>query len=393
MPLPMYQDEIPSQGGLSQVSTVLAIASGKGGVGKSFVTVNLALALKQLGFSVGILDADIYGPSLKRYLPEDRLPGKSGDLLVPALSKGIRMMTMAYFQQDDSAAAVRAPIANRIVTQFTKEVLWGELDFLLIDFPPGTGDIQLTLSQQAGLSAALIVTTPQDMALLDVVKSMDLFDQVQVPILGIVENMSYYLPNDGGEKVFIFGKDGGKVLAQDKGVPLLAQLPLQEKARACSDAGQSIFSKEPQGFMATSLISFAKQVIAQLKVMKEGSVSFQLEWKDCDVVAEYEKQEISLEEQLEGAFYIKKIEQIDAISFEIQWNNGDLMHYFLQDLQSYCPCVICQGHGDVKEPLRAKSMSSVGRYALRIEFTSGCSNGIFTYALLHAMGRVLYEKV
>ena len=188
MPLQMCPAKKPIQ-------TILAIAAGKGGVGKSTVTVNLAIALQRKGYRVGVMDTDIYGPSVRQMLPEDRMPAQKGEILIPALCLGIKMISMAYFRKTDEAAAVRAPIANGVITQFIKNVEWGDLDFLLIDFPPGTGDVQLTLSQQANLSAAIVVTTPQEVALLDVRKAMHLFQQVQVPLLGIVEKHELLSPS------------------------------------------------------------------------------------------------------------------------------------------------------------------------------------------------------
>ena len=161
----------------NNIKHVVAIAAGKGGVGKSTVTVNLALALQSLGKRVGILDADIYGPSVRKMLPEEQPPAQQGNQLIPATCHGgIRMMSMAYFRTEKEAAAVRAPVATGIIKQFLQTIVWGELDYLLIDFPPGTGDIQLTLSQQAHLVGALMVTTPQEVALLDVRKAMHLFE-------------------------------------------------------------------------------------------------------------------------------------------------------------------------------------------------------------------------
>jgi ATP-binding protein involved in chromosome partitioning len=180
MPLPIHSSLSQPTG----PAHVIAIAAGKGGVGKSTVTVNLALALSLAGYKVGILDADLYGPSLRRMLPEDQLPQQKGPTIVPAICQGIRVISMAYFRQDNLATAVRAPIANSLISQFLDQVEWGPLDYLLIDFPPGTGDIQLTLSQKAKLTGAVMVTTPQQVAIMDVRKAMHLFSQVRGPCFG-----------------------------------------------------------------------------------------------------------------------------------------------------------------------------------------------------------------
>jgi Mrp family chromosome partitioning ATPase len=193
MPLPIFPNEqTTAQPPLAGVKTILAIAAGKGGVGKSSVTVNLGLALKALGYQVGIMDTDIYGPSIRQMLPEEHLPTQKGNLIEPALCFGIKMISMAYFRKENEAVAVRAPIANSLIAHFIKNVNWGALDILLIDFPPGTGDIQLTLSQQANLTGAIMVTTPQEVAMLDVRKAMSLFEQVKIPILGVVDVFAGY---------------------------------------------------------------------------------------------------------------------------------------------------------------------------------------------------------
>ena len=221
MALPMVgQTEKTAQPGPQHI---IAVAAGKGGVGKSSITVHLALALARAGHSVGVLDADLYGPSLRCMLPEDRLPGQKGPSLIPARSQGISVLSMAHFRRDNEATAVRAPIANKVVQQFLTQVEWGSIDFLLIDFPPGTGDIQLTLAQGARISGALMVTTPQQVAVLDVRKAMSLFNDVQVPIIGVVENMSYY-EEASGERVALFGEGGGALLAQEVGVPFLGKI-------------------------------------------------------------------------------------------------------------------------------------------------------------------------
>lgn len=259
---------------------MIAVAAGKGGVGKSTVTVNLALALNQAGFKVGILDADLYGPSLRRMLPEDNLPMQKGPTLIPAICRGIRVMSMAFFRQDNLATAVRAPIANSLIGQFLDQVEWGPLDYLLIDFPPGTGDIQLTLSQKAKLTGALMVTTPQQVAVMDVRKAMHLFAQVQVPIIGIIENMSYFV--HAGETIRIFGEGGGRALADETGVPFLGQIPVDPLVSLSGDRGSSIIGSHSPA--AEAFEALAKATVAQVEILNAGSKgcleSFELVWKE-----------------------------------------------------------------------------------------------------------------
>lgn len=287
MPLPLFQNRAKTlENSLDSVGAVIAIAAGKGGVGKSSITINLGLALNALGYRVGIMDTDIYGPSIRKMLPEDRLPTQKGNEIQPALCKGIKMISMAYFRKEHEAAAVRAPIANSLISHFLKNVQWGALDYLLVDFPPGTGDIQLTLSQQAHLIGAIMVTTPQEVSLLDVRKAISLFDQVKVPIIGIVENMSYYQPVNQKEPVYIFGRGGGHRLATESDVPLLGEIPLDPQLCMYGDQGKSLFQEDPEAKqpVTQAFQQFAHQVVHQVTSLKreknEGLSSFELTWKE-----------------------------------------------------------------------------------------------------------------
>lgn len=282
MPLNLFREHRDSRE--NKIKNILGIAAGKGGVGKSTVTVNLALSLKNKGFSVGILDADIYGPSIRKMIPEETLPQQQGSLLIPSICSGIRMMSMAFFRKKGEASVVRAPIANGIITQFIKQVDWGPLDYLLIDFPPGTGDIQLTLSQTAQLKAAIMVTTPQEVAVLDVRKAIHMFDQVKIPILGIVENMSYYYHEKTQETLYLFGKDGGRNLALETGVPFLGEIPIDPLISHSGDRGKSFFDvASTHHHTVYSLNQFTQQVVDHITLLndhfKDIPNGFELEWK------------------------------------------------------------------------------------------------------------------
>jgi ATP-binding protein involved in chromosome partitioning len=284
MPLKIYQEDKLTE---PKISHILAIAAGKGGVGKSTVAVHLAHALKRLGYAVGVMDTDIYGPSIRKMLPEDTPPAQQGQRIIPALSYGIKVISMAHFRKENEAAVVRAPIANGIIMQFIKNIEWGPLDFLLIDFPPGTGDIQLTLSQQAHLSGAVMVTTPQQVATLDVRKAMHMFDQVQVPILGIVENMSFYRYPKTDEVLYLFGKGGGENLARETGVPYLGAIPIDPELCQSCDRGTSLFSEGKKDLpISVSFTEIAQRVIDQTSAIKlqsqECMQNFELLWKEMN---------------------------------------------------------------------------------------------------------------
>ncbi len=369
MPLPMFQSK--NSAPATSIQSIIGIAAGKGGVGKSCVTVNLALALKKMGFKVGVLDTDIYGPSIRRMLPEDQLPVQNNERIVPAISRGIKLISMAYFRREDEATVVRSPIANGIIQQFVKNVDWGELDYLLIDFPPGTGDVQLTLSQSAKLSGAIMVTTPQEVALLDVRKAMHLFYQVKVPIIGIVENMSYYqIPNSS--RVYPFGMGGGKRLAEESRFPLLGEIPINSEISRCGDAGLSIFEEyHPEAESASNhFLTLAKVVIGHLKVM-----------------------------QTRQLIEVEKIFQKDKHTFTVEWSDGLIVDFRLCDLQKRCPCAGCRDEitgkslideKTIPHELRASAIESVGRYALRINFNTGCSKGIYSFDYLR---QIAEEKI
>src|ERR1700722_11514544 len=237
---------------LSNIKQIVAVAAGKGGVGKSTLAVNLALYFQSKGYRVGLMDADLYGPSLKKMVPEESGPSQESERVVPAQSRGMKLMSMAYFLSDKRPTSVRAPIANEIIKQFIHLVDWGELDFLFIDFPPGTGDIQLTLVQEGMLSGAVLITTPQQVALLDVSKTAEMFLHTQIPIIGIVENMSFFTM--GNEVVFPFGQEGGERFAQERGLFFLGKIPIEPQISYCADMGKSLF-EEGAGTPAAAAIA------------------------------------------------------------------------------------------------------------------------------------------
>ena len=228
------------------VKHVIAVASGKGGVGKSTVSANLAIALSQLGYKVGLLDLDLYGPSMALMFGTTERPGCSDkEQFLPVEAHGVKLLSMALLVDGDTPLAVRGPLASRYVQQFLRDVEWGGLDFLILDMPPGTGDIQLTIVQTVSLAGAVVVTTPQEVALIDARKAVGLFQRVNTPILGIVENMSYFhCPSDN--KIYhIFGEGGGEREAARLGVPLLGKLPLDTQTRASADEGSPVALCDP----------------------------------------------------------------------------------------------------------------------------------------------------
>ena len=254
---------------IAGVRNIVAVASGKGGVGKSTCAVNLALALAAEGARVGLLDADIYGPSLSVMLgiADTERPGQKDDrFLLPIEAHGVQSMSMSFLTTQKTPMVWRGPMASSALQQMLGQTYWDDLDYLVVDMPPGTGDIQLTLSQRVPVSGAVIVTTPQDIALLDAVKGIEMFQKVDVPVLGIVENMAWHSCSACGHKDHLFGQGGGERLAKDYGVELLGSLPLKRSIREQGDAGNPTVAAEPDGEISQIYRSIARQMAATLSL-------------------------------------------------------------------------------------------------------------------------------
>jgi ATP-binding protein involved in chromosome partitioning len=252
---------------MDKVKHIVAVASGKGGVGKSTTAVNLALALRASGAEVGLLDADIYGPSQQLMLgiePGRKPEQQDGQYLVPIEAHGLKTMSMGYLVSDKTPMVWRGPMAGGALQQMLEQTAWGKLDYLIIDMPPGTGDIQLTLSQKATVAGAVIITTPQDIALLDARKGIEMFSKVNIPILGIVENMAVHICSECGHAEHIFGADGGQKIAGEYGVELLGSLPLDASIREQTDGGRPTVIAEPDSAITAAYRQIADKIAAQL---------------------------------------------------------------------------------------------------------------------------------
>lgn len=256
---------------LPGVKNVIAVASGKGGVGKSTVAANLAVSLAQTGAKVGLLDTDIYGPSVPTMFGVTERPNiTTKKKLVPIEKYGVHLVSMGFLVDTDQAMIWRGPMVTSAVKQFMQEVEWGELDYLVLDLPPGTGDIQLTIVQTVPLTGAVIVSTPQTVALDDARKGVAMFNKVQVPVLGIIENMSYFVPDDMPEKkYYIFGKHGARQLAQKLEVPFLGEVPLREQVRETSDSGTPVVAADPSAPAAIGLKEIANRIQQTLAIQND----------------------------------------------------------------------------------------------------------------------------
>jgi len=323
---------------------VIVIGSGKGGVGKSTISVSLALLFKMLGWKVGLIDADIYGPSLRGMLTPEIFPKEENGFLIPACSKGIQVVSAAYFSKFEKGAPVRAPLINGIIEQFVYGIKWDERDLLLIDLPPGTGDIHLSLLQKLSVDGAIGVTMPQKISVLDVEKSLYLFQSMNVSLLGIIENMSYYQDPLTGERHKIFGEGGGRALAEKFQTKLLGKVPIDPLLLESLDAGEG------------AKFSLSRDELLKIAV----EISNQL----CDH---------------ESGKKIVEVKKIDHQTFAVEWSKKRSVHKFSK-VQESCPCVLCAEKDRPSDPnVSAMSIELVGNYAVKFEFTSGCSRGIYTW--------------
>ena len=256
---PQTQDSL-----IPDVKHVIAISSGKGGVGKSTVAANLSCALAQTGAKVGLMDADLYGPNIPMMMGCTTGPEQKDGKIVPVENYGVKLISMAFLVPEDTPLVWRGPMVHQYLQAFFRDVLWGALDYLLIDLPPGTGDVQLSLSQMVPLSGAITVTTPQEVALYDVRKGMAMFQKVNVPLLGIIENMSFFLCGHCGERTDIFSHGGGERAAAKVGVPFLGSIPIDPAIRDGGDSGRPIVVADPASPQAAAFRTIAQKLIAEL---------------------------------------------------------------------------------------------------------------------------------
>jgi ATP-binding protein involved in chromosome partitioning len=252
---------------ISGVKNIIAVGSGKGGVGKSTVAVNLVITMAKLGYAVGLLDADVYGPNVPLMMGINETPYAQGQRIRPLEAHGVKLMSMGFLNPGDKPLVWRGPMLNSVMQQFLRNVDWGELDYLIIDLPPGTGDVQLTLIQTTPLTGAVVVTTPSEVALEDARKAVKMFEQVREPVLGIVENMSYLEHN--GERLYVFGKGGGARTAELMKLPLLAEIPLDPKTREGGDSGAPIVTTKEPNAQVTLFEKLARRVVELAEATKQ----------------------------------------------------------------------------------------------------------------------------
>lgn len=267
------------KGAIEGVANIIPVASGKGGVGKSTVSANLALALAATGAKVGLLDADVYGPSVPHIMGATSAPQRGGRGILPIRTHGVPIISTAFFIRRDQAVVWRGPMLAKMVEQLTNQVEWGRLDYLVVDLPPGTGDVQLTLCQRLALTGAVVVTTPQPMAVNVAEKAIIMFQQLKTPLLGVVENMSYFESRTTGEREYIFGSGGAESIAERWNMPLLGKVPLATTVRETSDSGTPIVLADPEAPAAAAFLEVAKRLAAEVAMRNfraEGEAKLQI---------------------------------------------------------------------------------------------------------------------
>jgi ATP-binding protein involved in chromosome partitioning len=390
---------------LSGVKQILAIASGKGGVGKSTVTANLAKALSQTGAKVGVMDTDIYGPSMSMMFDIREAPSVTPEKkLVPVEVGGIKVVSMAMLSDADSALIWRGPMVSQMVQNFLNNVIWGELDYLLIDMPPGTGDIQLTLTQSATITGAFIVTTPQDVSVLDAKKGLKMFQKVSVPVLGIIENMSYFICGSCGTRHHILQEGGGKRVARSLGVPFAGEIPMEREVSRAGDVGNPVVASNPDTAAAKVFETLAQKAIHQLEEISKQEKTlgtYDLEWEQVEHAVGFVRSGNNTSEDSTLTHYasplsFKRGGQGGRESLVVEWKGGFKYDYNLFELRLSCPCAKCVDEwtgvrtlkrDSIPEDIQPKKLFSVGQYALGIEWSDGHNSGIYSYDYLYQLSQ------
>jgi ATP-binding protein involved in chromosome partitioning len=388
---------------LPGIRHIVAVGSGKGGVGKSTVSVNLALALQRLGGRVGLVDADILGPSVPGMLgiPTGRPPAVTPDgKVIPAERYGVKTMSMGMFTGDDTPAVLRGPMVGKYLRMLIGGVQWGDLDYLILDLPPGTGDTQLTLAQSLTLSGAVIVTTPQDVSLKIARRGLRMFEKVQVPILGIVENMSTFTCLHCGQSTDIFRRGGGERMSREIGVSFLGAIPIDADVVTGGDEGCPIVIDKPQSVAAQAYVAIAAALAKQLGAAPATLLkSFVWNWDSREGVPGWLESGIRPTGSRTTAIGFR---QRDARTLSVLWEDGHHDDFDVRDLRLACHCALCIEEMSGRKLLDPKTVrpdvspqviSSIGNYAIGIDWNDGHNSGIYSFNHLRSLGERAAGKI
>jgi ATP-binding protein involved in chromosome partitioning len=369
---------------------MIAISSGKGGVGKSTVTANVAVAMAEAGLKVGVVDADIYGPSIPGMLgiAGDKPAMTPGGMVIPAEAHGVKVISMAMLTDDDKPAILRGPMVTKYLQMFVRQVDWGPLDVLLLDLPPGTGDIQLTLAQAFPLAGAVVVSTPQDVSLKIARRGLRMMEQVNVPVLGVVENMSGFTCPSCGTLTHIFHQGGGEAIAQELGVPFLGKVPLDPSVVDSGDDGIPLVKIAP-GSPAAQAYAHIAAALAGTNDAGRG-IATPFSW----TLADGKGKPAPAAPTTDGPADRLTALGHDATGLRLHWADGHAQSLAPRDLRIVCPCAQCRDEmtgarlldpGTVPLDLRLTRIWSVGNYALGLACSDGHDTGIYTFKALRAM--------
>jgi ATP-binding protein involved in chromosome partitioning len=345
------------------VKNIVPVASGKGGVGKSTVSANLAVALSRMGAKVGLMDADVYGPSIPTLTGAVPASGGNPNRFVPPVAHGVKVVSMGFFVNPGDAVIWRGPMLHKAVEQFLGQVDWGELDYLIVDLPPGTGDVQLSLCQMIPLTGAAVVSTPQDVALKVAEKAIIMFNKLNTPVLGIVENMSGFVCSHCGAHEDVFGVGGARRYATERGIPFLGDIPLSVEVRETSDAGQPIVVSHPDSAPAKAFMKVAENLAAQISI------------RTANLGAD--------NRPIPSKIELKSRQQLNIV-----WNDGKETLLNCYDLRVSCPCAQCVDEmtgerrlnpATVAKDVWPQNIAPVGRYALHFDWSDGHRSGIYTF--------------
>ena len=381
---------------LPGIRHVIAVGSGKGGVGKSTVSVNLAFALQKVGGSIGLVDADVLGPSIPGMLglPTGQPPAKTADQkIIPAERHSLKVMSMGMLTGDDKPAILRAPMVGKYLRMFISNVQWGNLDYLILDLPPGTGDTQLTLAQSFPLSGAIIVTTPHDVSLKIARRGLRMFETVHVPILGIIENMSTFTCPHCGKGTDIFRRGGGERMSRELGVPFLGTIPLDADIVTCGDEGRPVVLEKPNSVAAQAYLALATELAGRLQGLPTAALKvFAWNWETHEGEPAWVEAAVRPSGSRTTAIGFRRR---DARTLSVLWEDGHKNDFDVRDLRLACRCAMCveemSGRAlldpkSVRPDVTPRTITSVGNYAIQIIWNDGHSTGIYAFEPLRALG-------
>ena len=388
---------------LPGIRHVIAVGSGKGGVGKSTVAVHLALALQQVGGRVGLVDADVLGPSIPGMLglPTNQPPLATPDgKIVPPVGHGLKTVSMGLLTGDDNPAILRGPMVSKYLQMFVGGVAWGELDYLILDLPPGTGDTQLTLAQSLPLSGAVIVTTPQDVSLKIARRGLRMFETVHVPILGIIENMSTFTCPHCGKDTDVFRRGGGERMSRELGVPFLGAIPLDADIVTSGDEGRPIFVDKPNSVLARTYLAIATELASQLDGLATTALPpFVWTWDTNEGEPAWVETAVRPLGSRTTAIGFRRR---DARTVSVLWEDGHSDDFDVRDLRLACHCARCVEEmsgrplldpNSIRPDVTPRVITSVGNYAITVNWNDGHSTGIYSFEDLRALGERDTAKV